>query len=125
MTHEPDDSRVEVLLKDDRGDDRAFIQTRTFRTGGPPPPGAMPSDGRGRWLAFGLLGLLYVVMLTVFLQSFEPRTEWVNDAGRTLLEDRPVFWPLIVFALLGRMLSGLAAWYPSFSDPTIGLFRVP
>jgi hypothetical protein len=51
--------------------------------------------------------------------------EWVDSAGRTMLEDRPVFWPLIVFALFGRLASAMVAWYPGFMDPTKGLLRVP
>ena len=125
MSNESQDNKVDVLLKDEqRSTRKVFIAAGSAGPGrGVRPP--LPGDGRGRWLAAAFLGVLYVVLINVCAQSFEPRVEWVDGAGRTMLEDRPVFWPLILFAFLGRMLSGLVAWYPSFSDPTMGLFRVP
>ncbi len=128
MTHEPDDSRIEVLLKDDGDRGRSPYQGPFERRsgGGPGQPRPFQSPNtRGRWVAAAVVGVLFLVMVNVFLQSFEPRVEWVDSAGRTMLEERPVFWPLVLFATLGRLLCGLVAWYPSFSDPTVGLFKVP
>ncbi|MEM6638277.1 MAG: hypothetical protein AAF610_00105 [Pseudomonadota bacterium] len=104
---------MEVLLKSDR------TGAHAARTG------VVSGGDRGRWLAAVLLGFLYLVMLAVFSESFEARAEFVDAAGRTLLEDRPVFWPLILFALVGRLLCAIVAWYPSWSDPTYGLLAVP
>lgn len=110
MTEKP--PRVEILLKDDQ-------------TPPPRPKMAATANGYGRFFAIGFLALLYLMLLNVFQQSFEPRVEWVDSAGRTMLEDRPVFWPLIVFALFGRLAAAMVAWYPGFMDPTKGLLRLP
>lgn len=86
-----------------------------------PEPGGF---GSGRILAIGTLALLYLMLLVVWKQSFTPRAEWIDSAGKVLLEDRPVFWPLLLFAVLGRLAAGLAVWYPRFFDPTKGFFPV-
>jgi len=91
MTEKPNEPRVEILLKNRGPQGGARV-------------GAMPSgDGSGRWFAFGALALLYIVMFVVFTDSFAPRVEWTDSAGRVLLEDRPVFWPLLLFAVIGRL----------------------
>lgn len=118
MSDDLQENRVEVLLKGER-----VRATGPLGAGPKPPP--FSESGRGRWFAFALLGLLYMLMISVCMESFEPRVEWVDSGGKTMLEDRPVFWPLILFGMVGRMLSGLAAWFPSFTDPTRGVFKVP
>ncbi|MFK8015684.1 MAG: hypothetical protein AB8G17_09620 [Gammaproteobacteria bacterium] len=112
MTEKPNEPRVEILLKNRGPAGNARV-------------GAMPSgDGSGRWFAFGALALLYIVMLVVFTDSFAPRVEWTDSAGRVLLEDRPVFWPLLLFAVIGRLAVGMAVWYPRVFDPTKGFFPI-
>jgi hypothetical protein len=112
MTDEPSTTRVEVILK-------------SSSSRGQPPRGPAPvARGNGRLFAFAALGLLYLIMLLVFKESFAPRAEWVDSAGRTLLEERPVFWPLVLFAVIGRLAVGLAVWYPDFFDPSRGFFPV-
>ncbi|MFK7887309.1 MAG: hypothetical protein AB8G16_10645 [Gammaproteobacteria bacterium] len=103
---------VEILLKDEH-------------TPPPRPKMAAATGGYGRFIAIGLLAFLYLMLFNVFQQSFEPRVEWVDSNGRTMLEERPVFWPLIVFAIFGRFAAAMVAWFPAFMDPTKGLLRVP
>lgn len=110
MTDKP--PRVEILLKNEQ-------------TPPPRPKMAALTNGYGRWMAVGFLALLYLMLFNIFQNSFEPRVEWVDSSGRTMLEDRPIFWPLIVFAIFGRFASAMVAWYPGFMDPTKGLLRVP
>lgn len=112
MTDNSTHTRVEVILKS-RGPDGRRI-----------PDPAPVTRGNGRLFAVAGLALLYLVMLIVFKESFAPRAEWVDSAGNTLLEERPVFWPLILFAVVGRLAVGLAVWYPDFFDPSKGFFPV-
>ena len=111
MTENPNEPRVEILLKNREPTGSGFVGTAS-------------ADGNGRWFAFAALALLYAVMIMVFKDSFAPRAEWTDAAGHVLLEDRPVFWPLLMFAVLGRLAAGLAVWYPRFFDPTKGFFPV-
>jgi hypothetical protein len=112
MNQEPSTHRVQILLHN-------RVREGYVDSGGPGPGG-----GAGRLWAIGALALLYVVMISVWTQSFTPRAEWQDTAGRVLLEDRPVFWPLLLFAVLGRFATGLAVWYPRIFDPTKGFFPV-
>ncbi len=110
MTEKPPEPRVEILLKSEQpGNAR-------------PASAARAVPGRRRWFAYVMLALVYALMLTVFNESFAPRVEWVDSAGRTMLEDRPVFWPLILFAVIGRLAVGHAVWFPDFFDPSRGFF---
>lgn len=110
MTEKTPEPRVEILLKSDQ-------------PGATRPAAAAPAvSGRRRWFAYGMLALVYALMLSIFNESFAPRAEWVDGAGRAVLEDRPVFWPLILFAVFGRMAVGHAVWFPDFFDPSRGFF---
>lgn len=113
MNQDERSTRVEILIKNRARE--GYVEVN----------GNVPqSSGSGRLIAMGALALLYFVLFSVWQQSFTPRAEWLDSAGRVLLEDRPVFWPLLLFAVLGRFATGLAVWYPRFFDPTKGFFPV-